>query len=260
MSASCGSKVNAPGDAGEAGIEDSPLDLGLDSAADSPADAGVDQSLDSGMCNGPKLQGVIAWWKGENNLLDETGSVALAGSAAYAVAKVGKGIDLSTNSLKGTASPGLDGLTAVTIEGWLYVRTDNRVVATRRFNTGYQFEVAGLYLAFAVNCGASACTGNSVNAITLNAFYHVAVTYDSKLNAKAMQFYINGVPAGLVNGSGNGAGTIPNDMATIYVGSIQTGMAPFFDGIIDELAIYNRVLTPAEIASIYTAGSTGKCK
>lgn len=33
-----------------------------------------------------------------------------------------------------------------------------------------------------------------------------------------------------------------------------------FEGLIDELAIYDRVLTSAEIASIFQAGSAGKCK
>jgi hypothetical protein len=33
----------------------------------------------------------------------------------------------------------------------------------------------------------------------------------------------------------------------------------FFNGLIDELAIYNRALTAGEVQSIYTAGSAGKC-
>ena len=30
-------------------------------------------------------------------------------------------------------------------------------------------------------------------------------------------------------------------------------------GMLDEITVYNRALTPAEIASIYAAGSAGKC-
>ena len=33
-----------------------------------------------------------------------------------------------------------------------------------------------------------------------------------------------------------------------------------WNGVIDEVCIYNRALSPAEIASIYAAGSAGKCK
>ena len=35
--------------------------------------------------------------------------------------------------------------------------------------------------------------------------------------------------------------------------------AYFFNGLIDEVSIYNRALTAAEIQSIYSAGSGGKC-
>jgi hypothetical protein len=31
-------------------------------------------------------------------------------------------------------------------------------------------------------------------------------------------------------------------------------------GMLDEVTVYNRALTPAEIASIYAAGSAGKCR
>jgi hypothetical protein len=34
----------------------------------------------------------------------------------------------------------------------------------------------------------------------------------------------------------------------------------FFVGAIDELQVYNRVLTAAEVANIFTAGSGGVCK
>ena len=34
----------------------------------------------------------------------------------------------------------------------------------------------------------------------------------------------------------------------------------YFFGLIDEVSIYNRALSPDEIAAIYTAGDNGKCK
>src|SRR2546425_1168878 len=46
------------------------------------------------------------------------------------------------------------------------------------------------------------------------------------------------------------------------IGSANGTSTPgfFFNGVIDELDLYNRALTPSEIQSIFNAGSAGKCK
>jgi hypothetical protein len=38
------------------------------------------------------------------------------------------------------------------------------------------------------------------------------------------------------------------------------GGTSFFNGLLDELEIFNRVLTAAEVKAIFAAGSAGKCK
>jgi hypothetical protein len=40
----------------------------------------------------------------------------------------------------------------------------------------------------------------------------------------------------------------------------QSEQQYFFDGLIDEVAIFNRALSDAEIAALYAAGSGGKCR
>ena len=46
------------------------------------------------------------------------------------------------------------------------------------------------------------------------------------------------------------------------IGAAQTGATPHFvwDSLIDEIRIYNRALTGAEIKAIYDAGSAGMIK
>jgi hypothetical protein len=47
----------------------------------------------------------------------------------------------------------------------------------------------------------------------------------------------------------------------LTVGVTETaGSSGFFSGLIDELSIYNRALSAAEISSVYNAASSGKCK
>jgi hypothetical protein len=69
-------------------------------------------------------------------------------------------------------------------------------------------------------------------------------------------FYINGQFAG----SGN-APAINSDTSNSAIGSVGTlGAQSSFNGLIDEVSIYNRALSFDEIAGIYLTGSYGKCE
>ena len=94
---------------------------------------------------------------------------------------------------------------------------------------------------------------NSTTAIQAGQFYHVAGTFDGQ----TARLYVNGVleasaPANL---------TLDYSSRSLYLGS--SGI-PFFDGyfngVLDEVQIYNRALSEAEIQSIVDAGSAGVCK
>jgi hypothetical protein len=47
---------------------------------------------------------------------------------------------------------------------------------------------------------------------------------------------------------------------TITLRALQTITVAFFTGLVNEIGVYNRVLSEAETQSIYNAGSDGKCK
>src|SRR5206468_1010895 len=54
----------------------------------------------------------------------------------------------------------------------------------------------------------------------------------------------------------------PQTSSHFYIGYRSSGTAAGnkFNGIIDELSLYNRALNGSEIQSIFAAGSAGKCK
>ena len=83
---------------------------------------------------------------------------------------------------------------------------------------------------------------------------HVAVVADN--NAGEFRFYVNGQVVTVfnsytANNSWNGS--------QWRLGSSSLG-GGYFDGLIDEVEVFERALTQAEIQSIYDAGSAGKCK
>ncbi len=91
---------------------------------------------------------------------------------------------------------------------------------------------------------------------TLNTWHHIAITVR---RTSFIRFYFDGVlvkqtvPAhlgSLLNGGNLRIG------ANGYDNPSSSG---FFKGILDEVDLYNRVLTTAEIQAIYAAGANGKC-
>ena len=97
----------------------------------------------------------------------------------------------------------------------------------------------------------------STNEIPMNQFSHVAGTWDGT----TLRLYINGI----LNAQRT-PGVTPVDSGCDFFiggtynpvpGSCQT-VGQFFDGIIDEVSLYNRVLSLSEIQAIYNADGAGK--
>ena len=85
-------------------------------------------------------------------------------------------------------------------------------------------------------------------------WYHLAYTVDNTAQQQAL--YVNGARVA------SGTTTVPAgyDTQPLLLGRDTENGSPnfFLQGRIDEATIYNRALTPAEIASIYNAGPAGK--
>ncbi len=81
-----------------------------------------------------------------------------------------------------------------------------------------------------------------------NTWYFIAATYDGS----AMQFYIDGTVRGTTAKTG---GTIPNGNQPIWLGG-NSAWGEHFPGKIDEVQIYNRALSQAEIQALMVSGPT----
>ena len=98
----------------------------------------------------------------------------------------------------------------------------------------------------------------SSTTLTPNVWTHLAVTVQRN-SATGLKFYVNGVGTP-VSDTSAGSASIGNS-APLWVGFPlpPTGLQPLY-GCIDELEIFNRVLQPYEVNSVYAAGHTGKCR
>ena len=97
--------------------------------------------------------------------------------------------------------------------------------------------------------------------VSTGSWQHIAVTYDGSAAAgQKMQFYVNGVsaPASIIGTYDNG-GTPENNSLSTKIGIFGDGVTNAFPGLIDEVEIFDRVLSQREVQRIYDAGSGGKC-
>jgi len=99
--------------------------------------------------------------------------------------------------------------------------------------------------------GTDAVGANTVGGVlAVDTWAHVAVVY----NGTDIRIYVNGALS--ENGSDNPAsysGGIYNGTAEVHVGG-RDGSTNYFDGLIDEAAVFDRALSADEIADIYNNG------
>jgi hypothetical protein len=78
--------------------------------------------------------------------------------------------------------------------------------------------------------------------VPLNVWTHLAVTY----NGSTMTFFVNGVAQTPVT---VGSGAIAETNGAIRIGGNNSSTGEFFQGLIDEVRVYNRALSAAEITT-----------
>ncbi len=140
---------------------------------------------------------------------------------------------------------------SMTLEAWINAAAnpadDGQIIAKSNDAAGWQFKTTPDTgpQTFGIGVSASATSRTqrySAGPRSLNTWYHVAGVYDA--TAGTLNIYVNGT---LSNGSL--VGTIPasqfNQSVNVNIGRRTGGF--YFNGLIDEIRIYNRALSPAEI-------------
>jgi hypothetical protein len=218
---------------------------------------------------GHRREGLVAWWPGEGNANDMAGTHngTWLNGPGYAKGESGQafrfgGIGLQ-QSIDIPYSPALINPT-YSVEAWINPMAKPANAENQDWifgqNMGLQLNIrngtTGVYAAFQFRSGASFYDVVSAAQIPLNTFTHVAGTWEGT----TLRLYINGASSNSRN-----PGTAPMDSGCdFFIGGVNNpagGMCnyvgQFFRGSIDEVSLYNRALTAAEIQSDYEAGLSG---
>ncbi len=89
-------------------------------------------------------------------------------------------------------------------------------------------------------------------------WHQFAVTVDRDV-ATGIKFYIDGVQVGVQHNPLLRPGSLSNN-AKLAVGAWTGGAGGYFHGAIDELEVFTRALSAADVANLYNAQNTGKCR
>jgi len=122
---------------------------------------------------------------------------------------------------------------------------------------GYELRWIGLYkfeLVIEKSGAASVFAGTSNNSAPPDRWYHVTTVYDNK----DMKIYLDGELRGTNFFNYDTGNTTPDKNLAIGVRSYDSILQWYFNGIIDEVSIYDRALSDDEIHQHYLAGLNGQ--
>jgi hypothetical protein len=139
-------------------------------------------------------------------------------------------------------------------EQYIVFKQNTRSGNFEGFFLGKARNASGDFFVFNVSSAAGVSVEvDSTPTIQTGVWYHVAGVRGTNF----LQLYVNGQLVG------QASVTFPQDYGNfpLYFGtSGQTYWDRKFAGLLDEVSLYNRALSPGEIASIYSAGAAGKCR
>jgi len=205
----------------------------------------------------PLWNGMLAYYTGDNTADDAKGTAhgTLTNGATYGTGKINGGFSFDgindTVTLSNTVTK-FSSSTPFTYNVWVKAvsRTGFIYMDANATTAGTAIGFLGGALAFAIGDVAQ-WFGTSV-VIPLNTWTMVTITYNGIVNqSNNLLFYTNGTLAqGLKM---DVSFSLPNASSNKQIGS--GGWRIYFNGNIDELGIWGRELTTAEVTELYNAGA-----
>ena len=215
--------------------------------------------------------GLFSWWKGENNAQDSYKfghNAVFTDNAAYTPGIIGQafkfdGLDdlLDLDNKAGTllADPTNTSLslsfwmkTAAT-KSTMYIIDTGAGTDGRR---GFYCNTAQGTIYCAVRQAAVIYKVSASNVIPLNSWKYVTLAFDD--NTNELKLYVDGSLTKTGTEEQISGDTFISPLSVIGA-TATTTKSLLFNGSLDEVAVWGRALTSAEVKSLYNSGATGMC-
>jgi hypothetical protein len=209
-----------------------------------------------GSSSSPLLTDLAAYWKLDDlTWSDSVGSNNLTNNGGVTVGtpKLGAGSaefdGTNTLSLASTPAVTLDGTTSFTLAGWFRTSsTATQTVVGKKDGASPSTEYILLLLSSGTSLrwdvGSDNVTASTI--LSINTWYFFVAQYDTTSGNCGIS-----VNAGSFATTSATPATISNPF---YIGSRDNTLS-FFEGVIDEVGIWKRLLTSGEISDLYNSGS-----
>jgi hypothetical protein len=241
----------------------------------------------------PPPSGLVSWWPGDGNANDiQGGNNGNLGGVTFVPGEVGQAFHFDGGSWVTTANEAnlsFERTNAFSIDAWIrttYTSENVFIVSKRQLAApfkGYALDIdngqlpkcyptdptppgAGWLQFFLDGSDTTDCPRDhalivyATTSVNDGQWHHVAATYDGSGSAAGVTLYIDGAArTNLVISDNLGANSIANSQGFTIGAGTGNGPAPFI-GDIDEIDVFNRVISPAEIQAIVNAGAAGKCE
>jgi hypothetical protein len=210
-------------------------------------------------------RGPVAWWKLDEGMglttADATGhghTGMLLNSVTWAPGHSGAALSFGgTDGLVDTGmSADLDLTGSLSITAWINPRSFGggqfgRIVDRRGPGQGYYLLLDGrngnLLILAKDGASPSESANSSPFAIGLNFWQHVAATYDASISMRSnVSLYVGGT----LVGTGVWASGPTSSQNPLYLGAQPGSLYRTFDGLIDDVRIYDRPLSQSEIQAM----------
>ncbi|HEV2210480.1 MAG TPA: LamG-like jellyroll fold domain-containing protein [Verrucomicrobiae bacterium] len=213
--------------------------------------------------------GLVSWWRADGNAADACGvnPGVLMGSTSFARGKSGQAfvLDGTNDYVQASDSPSLNPTEAITLTAWVAptqmpfdapFKDGGEIIGKDGTFSNRQYMISlDVRQVFSAHIGVwnkGLLQVYGGTRLVTNNWYHVVMTYDQK----AIKLYVNGA----LDASRSWSGPIMTGPEPFRIGGgADDGAPPFhFGGLIDEVMLFNRALSEAEIQALYSFGENGQ--
>ncbi len=220
----------------------------------------------TGTVNGiPVTNGLVGYWSGDDSTANDSSGNNLHGvfnGASFAQGISGQAFSFNgSNNIVIADSPLLDGpsMTGLTLSAWVNLNVTNTdMTIVSKFDTNNDGLNGISYLLefdvfpenqrfFVVEDASTTINGKFETPFGVGQWHHLAGTWDGSV----IKMYFDGVEVTPAI-TGSTVTTIRDNTTPLTIGSLGNP-SQFFNGLIDEVAIYNRALSDGEVNQLFSS-------